>query len=240
MLFSTFTALYATDAAASVFDLWLAAADGDYSGMALISAMFPLMISSDMAWADFAAKGTSVEYDYDPTADYAAEITPGPYLLGSPASLIGWTAAAVWPANKIPDEYRTVQTTSIETLMLSGSLDLSTPAQNARDQLLPQLQNGQQVVLSEFSHTADLLHLQPDATQHLLATFFASGEVDDSLFQPNTVNFEPQWGFPLVAKLVLGGAGLILLIAFLVLRYLVGRFRQSLIRRAISPGPSCK
>ncbi len=38
VLFTTFMGLYSVDGAASTFDLWLAAAEGDYSGMALITA----------------------------------------------------------------------------------------------------------------------------------------------------------------------------------------------------------
>lgn len=237
VLFATFMALYSTDGAAPTFDVWLAAAEGDYSGMALLSAAFVFMIPADLAWADSAAKATSVDYDFDPSADYVAEVTPGPYLIGSPGSSMGWTAAAVWPANKIPDEYRMVQPSSIETLMLSGTLDVSTPAQNARDQLLPMLENGEQVVLSEFAHSGDLLYHQREAARHLLVTFFATGEVDASLFQPNTVNFEPEWGFPLIAKLILGGAGLTLFIAIIVLRIVFGRVRRSLKRRRLKlPG----
>jgi hypothetical protein len=103
--------------------------------------------------------------------------------------------------------------------MLSGTLDVSTPAQNARNQLLPLLENGEQVVLADFGHTGDLIYLQSEATQHLLATFFATGEVDASLYQPNTVSFKPNWGFPLIAKLLLGGAALALIVVFFLLRF---------------------
>ena len=116
--------------------------------------------------------------------------------------------------------------------MLSGTLDVSTPAQNARNQLLPLLDNGEQVVLSGFAHTGDLYNLQRDATRHLLTTFYATGEVDASLYQPNTVNFEPDWGFPLIAKLALGGAGLTLFIAVILLRFIYSRVKRSLKRRS--------
>ncbi len=160
VLFATFMGLYSTDGAASTFDVWLAAAEGDYSGMALVSAALMFMLPTDFAWGDSASKACSADYDFDPTADYVAEVTPGPYLIGSPGSSMGWASAAVWPANKIPDEYRTAQPSSVETLMLSGTLDVSTPAQNARNQLLPLLENGEQVVLSDFAHTGDL-YLSP-------------------------------------------------------------------------------
>lgn len=232
-LFATFMGLYSTDGAAPTFDVWLAAADGDYSGMALLSAALMFMLPTDFAWGDSASKGFSADYDFDPAADYVAEVTPGPYLIGSPGSSMGWSSADVWPANKIPAEYRRARPSAVETLMLSGTLDVSTPAQNARDQLLPMLENGKQIVLSEFAHTGDLYFLQREATRHLLTTFFATGEVDDSRFEPNTVNFEPSWGFPLIAKLVVGGGALALILAVVVVLFVVRWVRRVLKRRRV-------
>lgn len=231
VLFATFMGLYSTGAAASTLDVWLAAAEGDYSGMALITAAMPFMMPKGFAWGDSAAKAYSADYDFDPAVDYVAEVTPDPYLIGSPGSTIGWAAAGIWPANKIPDEYRTARPSAVETLMLSGTLDVSTPASNARDQLLPLLENGEQVVLSGFGHTGDLYSLQPEATRHLLTHFLATGEVDASRYEPNRVDFEPRWGMPLIAKLILGGAVLALIIALLVLRLLYRLTRQILQRR---------
>ena len=217
VLFATFMGLYSTGGAASTFDIWLAASDGDYSGMALVTAAFGSMLPTGYAWGESASKALSADYDFDPTVDYVAEVSPGPYLLGSPGSTMGWAAAGSWPANKIPDEYRAVRPSSVETLMLSGTLDVSTPAQNARNQLLPFLENGEQIVLAEFAHTGDLYSLQPEATRHLLTTFFATGVVDSSHYTPNVVNFEPSWGMPLIAKLVVGGAVLTVVIVGLLL-----------------------
>jgi pimeloyl-ACP methyl ester carboxylesterase len=227
VLFATFMGLYSTDGAGSTFDVWLAAAEGDYSGMALLSAAFGFMLPPNLAWGDNTSKAYSADYDFDPSVDYMAEVTPGPYLLGSPGASLGWAAAEIWPAKKIPDEYRSAQLSSIETLMLSGTLDVSTPAQNARDQLLPVLENGEQVVLSEFAHTGDLYYLQREATRHLLTTFYLTGEVDASRYEPNVVSFEPNWSMPLIAKLLVVGAGLLLVILVLLVRFIVRRVRRS-------------
>ena len=229
VLFATFMGLYSTGGAATTFDVWLAAADGDYSGMALVTVAMGSMLPEDYAWGDGASKALSADYDFDPTVDYSAEVTPGPYLLGSPASTLGWAVAGSWPANKIPDEYRTVHPSAVETLMLSGTLDVSTPAENARDQLLPFLENGEQVILAEFAHTGDLFYLQPEATRHLLTTFFDTGVVDASRYTLNAVSFEPSWGMPLIAKLAVGGAVLvpvIIVLAFLVIYRMVRRFAR--------------
>lgn len=175
-------------------------------------------------------KALSADYDFDPSADCAAEVSPGPYLLGSPASTLGWAAAGTWPVNKIPDEYRTDRALSVETPMPSGTLDVSTPRQNAREQLLPFLENGEQVVLAEFAHTGDLYYDQPEATRHLLTTFFATGVVDSSRYQPNAVSFEPSWGMPLVAMLVVGGA-VLAVVAIGLFVFVVFRLVKRLARR---------
>ena len=231
VLFATFMGLYSTDGAANTFDVWLAATEGDYSGMAMVTAAMKFMLPKDHAWGESASKALSADYDFDPSADYVAEVTPDPYLLGSPGSTMGWAAAGSWPANKIPDEYRAAQPSSVETLMLSGTLDVSTPAQNARNQLLPLLENGEQVVLAEFAHTGDLYYLQREATRHLLTTFFATGIVDASLYEPNTVNFEPSWGFPLIAKLAVVGAVLALIMALFLLHFFYAMLSRFLRRR---------
>lgn len=235
VLFATFMGLYSTDGAAATFDVWLAAAEGDYSGMALLSAALLYMLPTDFAWGDSASKALSADYDFDPAADYVAEITPGRHLMGSPGSSMGWAAAAVWPAKKIPGEYRRAQPSSVETLMLSGTLDVSTPAQNARDQLLPLLESGEQVVLPDFAHTGDLLYLQRDASRRLLKGFFATGEVDASLYRPNTVNFKPDWGFPLIAKLLLGAAVLTPILVLVLLWLIYYLARRWLGRRQVEP-----
>lgn len=235
MLFGTFMGLYEAASAAMTFDIWLAAAEGDYSGGALLTTAFKYMMPSGFAWGDSSAKAFSGDYDYDPSVDYIGLVTPGPDLLGSPGSSLGWSAAHVWPTKKIPDEYRTAQPSTVETLMLSGTLDVSTPAQHARNQLLPVLENGHQVVLTNFAHTGDLYYLQREATRHLLTTFFATGEVDDSMFEANTVNFKAKWGMPLIAKLAVAGLALILVILALLLRFIIRFAKRRRLGRQASP-----
>jgi hypothetical protein len=122
-----------------------------------------------------------------------------------------WSGAQAmdWPLAPIPDEWRQVQPSDVETLLVSGNIDATTPAQWATAELLPSLSNGEQVILSEFGHTDDVWGLQPEATVHLLTAFYDSGEVDDSLFTYQPMDFDVSLGFPAMAKI---GAGIILLV----------------------------
>ena len=223
VVFSSYMALFSTSGAASVFDMWLAAADGDYSGMALVSLIYPFMLPQDIVWGDVAAKGLSTDFEAGNLPLLADEKT----LLGGPGNFMGLAAAAGWPGRKIDEAYRVVRRSDVETLMLSGTLDVSTPYEAARDELLPFMPAAQQVVVSEFSHAADLVYAQANASEHLLTTFYRTGVVDASLYTDRPVNFDPGlMRFPLMAK-----GGLALILASLLLLTVLFRFVIQLVRR---------
>ena len=139
---------------------------------------------------------------------------------------------ADWPATLIPDEYRQVRASNVETLLVSGSVDGTTPARYATEELLPSLSNGQQVILSEFGHVGDVWSLQPEATMHLLTTFYDTGVADDSLFTYQPMNFDVGLGFPTIAKLVLAAIVLIVAIIVAVVWFIVHRMQRRRVGRA--------
>jgi hypothetical protein len=59
-------------------------------------------------------------------------------------------------------------------------------------------------VLSEAGHILDLWRSQPAATEKLLTTFLEIGAIDTSLVRYTPASFEVSWGFPLLAKLLVG------------------------------------
>jgi hypothetical protein len=128
-----------------------------------------------------------------------------------------------WPGKLIPEEYRQVQPSNVETLLVSGSIDFDTPAQFARDELLPSLSNGMQVIVSEYGHVSDILTHQPEALEHLLTSFYDTGVADDSLYFYNPVDFKVGFSYPEQAKLaiaviVLVPTGLAVLVGFIARR----------------------
>ena len=106
-----------------------------------------------------------------------------------------------------------MQPSDIETLLLSGSIDLWTPSQFAEDELLPSLSKGQHVVVAECGH-GEMLSQQPEASERLLTSFFDTGEADDSLFTYQPWSYNPGLGFPAIAKIV--AAIIVLLIVALI------------------------
>jgi len=97
-----------------------------------------------------------------------------------------------------------VQSTDVETLLISGSIDFSTPPQFATEELLPYLSNGEQVILKDFGHTGSFWSSQPEARVHMLNTFFDTGQVDASLYTYQPLDLNVGLGWPGLAKLLLG------------------------------------
>jgi pimeloyl-ACP methyl ester carboxylesterase len=230
--FMTHFFLWHRGQAASAYDIYISAENGDASGLALMSLMYDMVIPSYMTWGELAVKGVST--DYDPTRDYLAEMKPANSILGAPMSEFIWSGAQAmdWPIEMIPAELRQVRPSDVETLLVSGNIDATTPAQWATEELLPSLKNGEQVILSEFGHTDDVWGLQPEATVHLLMTFYDTGEVDDSLFTYQPMNFDVGMGFPTMAKLVLAAIVLIIVLVIALIWFVISRVQRRRARRA--------
>jgi pimeloyl-ACP methyl ester carboxylesterase len=219
----TFALLYHRNTAAKVFDTYVAADKGDPSGLALMTLAYDFMFPRMITWGDLAAKAISA--DIDSTRNYAIEMDPPNSILGSPFSKLLWSLAD-WPTASIPDEYRKVQRSSVPTLLLSGSIDFSTPAEYATNQLLPQLENGKQVILAEMGHTHDIWNVQHPAAVRLVTSFFDSNVADDSLFTYSPMDFNVSWGFPIIAKIVLGFVFFAILSIMFLFRAIIRRIRR--------------
>jgi pimeloyl-ACP methyl ester carboxylesterase len=197
-----FELLFHRTTAPIIFDAYLAAQNGDPSGLALISLAYDFIMPNMMTWGEFFAKGCSA--DFEPGRDYRTELTTPDATLGSPLSLMIWgSAPGNWPPIAMAGEYRQAQPTDVETLLISGSIDFSTPAQFAEQELLPSLLSGQHVVIAEQGHTNDFWHFQPEARQRLLTSFFDTGEADDSLYTYLPMDFKPAIRFPVLVKILL-------------------------------------
>jgi hypothetical protein len=137
-----------------------------------------------------------------------------------------------WPAAPDEDAYSRVRSSKVETLLIGGELDPITPPQVARTQLLPYLPNGHQVVLRGFGHQNTVFKEQPEAGSRLINTFFDSGEVDDSLYVPASVDVTPPLTFGTIAKIILA---VILALAALAVLSLLGMARRVRTRGRIGP-----
>ena len=218
---AAFESLGDIEGSAKVFDVWLAAAEGDYSGVALLSLVGPSMFADASVWGDNIAKAASA--DFDQTYGLRSEIEVAASIMGSPRSELA-AAAAGWPINTIPAEYLTAQLSDVETLLVSGSIDFWTPAQYAEEELLPYLRLGQHVVVTESAH-GDMLWQQPEASARLLSSFFDTGIADDSLFVYQPWVYEVGLGFPALAKIIASAMLVVIIILIFGIRFFIKRRR---------------
>jgi hypothetical protein len=208
---ASFFGLFNATPAASIpapvtLDSWLAAASGDPSGFWLMSLAADVIFPTSFVWGDFAAIGRA-----DAKAAAAYYASPGPHgsdsILSNAGTAFTWGAGEVadaWPAQPDEDEYSQVRTSTVETLLIGGTVDFTAPPQVATKELLPALPNGHQVVLAELGHTADFWAYQPEASTRLITTFLDRGQVDDSLYKHATIDFTPAVTFPALARTILG------------------------------------
>jgi len=170
-------------------DSWISAAQGDPSGLWLLSTMAGLILPQSFTWGEFASIGMT---DAQPAERYFSSGAGGGSIIGNPLTEFLWGAgdlAHAWPANPGENQYTSVQNSNVPTLLIGGTLDFATPAQNATKELLPHLPNGHQVILSGLGHVPDFWYYQPSASTRLLTTFYDTGRVDTSRYTPNVVSF---------------------------------------------------
>ena len=207
----------------TAIDSWLSVAEGDASGLwlqSLVAKLAPM----PFVWGQYAS---AARPDARAAADYFADgKQKGGSGLGYAGTAFAWGGgrlADAWPAAPDENAYSRMRTSKVETLLIGGALDFSTPPQNARKELLPYLPNGHQVVLPGFGHSGSFWSDQPEAGTHLVNTFLSSGRVDDSLYEPQKVDFTPDVTLPTLAK---GIAAAMVGLALLTVLSLLGMARR--------------
>ena len=221
---SAFPMLFHRESAAKVFDTYVAAANGDASGLWLISIVAPFIFPNVVNWGENASKAVSA--DHEPGRDYVSELLPDDAIIGAPLGAFLWAPAALWPIERIPDEYWAPRESNLPTLFLSGSLDLTTPPQNVTSDLMPLMPNATHVVLAEMGHILDLWRERPETTHRILTSFIETGAVDTSTVEYVPMDFSVQWGFPFLAKLTVAAVVLIPLLLVLGIWFFVRRTRR--------------
>jgi hypothetical protein len=180
-------------------DSWLSAAHGDPSGFWFLSLMADLSFPESFVWGDVAA---SAQGDFAAADKYFSQ-TRDLSNVGSAATEFLWGGGGLrnsWPVAPSGKEYSRVPDSDTETLLIGGTLDFATPYENARDELLPHLRNGHQVVLDNFGHTTSFWNDQAEAGTHLVNTFYRSGKVDKSQYKHREADFSTEVTHTALAK----------------------------------------
>ncbi|MBX7161914.1 MAG: alpha/beta fold hydrolase [Acidimicrobiia bacterium] len=207
-------------------DAWLSAADGDAGGLWAMSLMGGLMLPEMPVWGDI---GAATQVDVAAADEHFAFGGKRGEILGNPGTDFIWAggrAQHAWPVNSGDDQYRHMRTSDVETLVIGGTLDFTTPPEVATRELLPYLPNGHQVVLAELGHTIDFWTYQPAASSRLVNTFLDTGAVDESLYTPRTMDFDTPLSFADIARIAAGSMLLLALIAVASLVWMPLRVRR--------------
>lgn len=208
-----------------VLDAYLAAGEGDPSGLAMLNLLLKISPIDQQVFGDQASKAGTVDLE---NYDLIANINLDETIMGAPMTEWIWPIAKEWPIQLISQDLRDFQQSDVEMLLVNGTIDFSTPP-TALDEAKPYYHNSQMVLLPEFSHIVDVMTLQPEAFELLITSFYDSGTADASRFVYQPLAFKPGVSLAVVARLlvvvmILLPALLILGIVLMVRRFI--RFRR--------------
>jgi pimeloyl-ACP methyl ester carboxylesterase len=220
---------------------WISADNGDASGFWLQSLLADIAFPTSFVWGEIAGIGAAD----DRIAERYYSTPRGDTILGSPGTDFIWgngTLVDAWPGSTI-DEYEHVRMSNVETLLIGGDLDVATPPQVATKELLPFLPNGKEIVIPRLGHSSSFWTEQPEAGTRLINSYFETGRVDDSLYEPMRVDFTPEVTHTALAKGFAGsmiGVALLMVVSLLAMalrvrrRGRIGRTAGALLRSVYS------
>ena len=186
-------------------DAYLAAAEGDPAGLALLNTVVRLFFPIDqIVLGDQLSKGGSADLE---VYQGIGALFPATTLLGAPMSELLWPLSDGWPITPIAPELRQLQVSEVDMLIVNGTVDFSTPPANL-EETRPYYRNAQYVLLQDLGHVDDIMASQPVAFERLAASYYATGVADASGYVDRPLSFRPLVGFPGLAKLLLGAGGL--------------------------------
>jgi pimeloyl-ACP methyl ester carboxylesterase len=209
--FTTHMMFFSNPNMAMIIDAYLAAAEGDPSGLAMMNLIMSIIMPSDqMILGDMLNKGSADIEKYGGNDS----ISLGNSIMGAPHSELIWPLFEAWPSPLIPKDLREFQESDVEMLLVNGTVDFSTPP-TALDEARPYFHKAQMVLLPEFSHVDDVATLQPKAFERLITSYFDTGAADSSLFVYQPLPFKPGMSLTVLARLLV--AAMVLLPVLLIL-----------------------
>jgi hypothetical protein len=206
------------------FDAYLAAGEGDPSGLAMLNLMVTV-IPFEPVFGDQFNKGGSVDLE---KYEGIESVSLGDSIMGAPLSEWVWPVASEWPIELIRKDLREIQETDVEMLLVNGTVDFSTPP-SALAEAQSYFHKAQIVSLPEFSHVGDINQEQPEAFERLITTYYDTGTADDSLYIYQPLSFEPGMSLVLVAKIL---AAAVVLVPIMIILGVVLMARRVRRRRA--------
>lgn len=178
--FMMFLLLYSVNGASQLFDAFHSAENGDCSGLACLVMMFDMTPQFKIAWLDLIVKGVTA--DYVPGRDYVTGTDSGEGLMGAIHSkLFAMYGYSGYALDFIPERYRKLDFTHVDTLLVNGNLDIATPKSNVQE-MIGYLPNGKLIILGDCSHS-DLERNQRSVFRTMAKEYFRTGRVETKGFR---------------------------------------------------------
>ncbi|HEX6302912.1 MAG TPA: alpha/beta hydrolase [Anaerolineales bacterium] len=193
-----------------ILDAYLAAGEGDPSGLAMLN-LITMLVPVEQMFGDQINKGGTLDKDKYGGIE---SVSLGDSIMGAPMAEMFWPAVEDWPIKLVSKDLRDFQETDVEMLLINGTVDFSTHP-TALDKARPYFHKAQMVLLPEFGHTGDVQNLQPEAFERLVTSYYDTGAADDSLFVYQPLSFEPSMSLTVVARLLV--AAIVVLPALIIL-----------------------
>ncbi|MDC1161871.1 alpha/beta fold hydrolase [Tenacibaculum sp.] len=183
-----FQILYSVKGADKIFDGFIAAENGDYSGLALLIMMYDAKADKGEYTGDYIIKAVTADYQHG--KNYITAMNSKNNLIGAPLSKqFAIVDLSEWKVPMIPEQYRKLSTSHTPTLIFDGNLDVSTPLENAQD-LIKYLPNGELVVMTDYGHL-DLVSLFSYAPAiSIMKEFYLTGNVCTKELEHKPVTLE--------------------------------------------------
>ena len=218
---SAYGMFYSTTTMPMAFDAYLAAGEGDPSGLAMLNLMARFRPFNLGMIGDKFNKAATVDLE---RYEGLESISLGDSIMGAPTAEVVMPIGKAWPVELIRKDLREFQETDVEMLLVNGNLDFAVPP-IVLDEAKPYFHKAQIVLLSEFSHVGDVFDLQPEAIQRLITSYLDTGVADTSLFVHQPLSFEPKMSLTVAARLLVA--------AMIVLPALIALGVVSVVRRAL-------
>ncbi len=193
-----FNNLYSSQDIAMLFQTFVNAFNGDYSGFAYLSNNFDEHFLYKIKLGDCFIKINSLNNGAYLKSTDTTDSTIGYYLSVAENKFWNLLNGNNFDIKKI-ENTQTNKYLKINTLFISGDIDVVTPVENVKNDLLPYFINGEMVVLKNFSHD-DIFVLQQKAYQNLIEKYYLKGIVDTSMYKNLPFKFNLSNSFENMAK----------------------------------------
>ena len=193
-----FNSLYSSQDIAMLFQTFVNASNGDYSGFAYLSNNFNQHFLYKIKLGDCFLKIHSLNNGEYLNFTEPTDSTIGDYLSVAENNFWKLLNSDNFDIKKI-ENIQINKYSKVNTLFISGDLDAVTPIENVKNDLLPYFINGKMVVLKNFAHD-DIFILQQKAYQNLIKKYYFNGIVDTTMYKNPPFNFKTDNSFEKMAK----------------------------------------